>query len=168
MSKTEDNLKMVFAGKSQTNQKYRIYAKKAKREGLPNIARLFKLTSEAEKIQAEGNLFALTGIGSTMENLKIAIAGKINKYKRTYPEMVKQAESDNHKAKALFEKAVKLDEVHARLYLQAFDALKKGKDFNQDEFYLCPFCGNIKTGKPEKNCDICEGAMEKFIRVGDN
>ena len=42
MSKTEENLKEAFAGESQANQKYNAFAKKAEREGLPNIARLFK------------------------------------------------------------------------------------------------------------------------------
>ncbi|MGE5845596.1 MAG: ferritin family protein, partial [Ignavibacteria bacterium] len=59
MSKTDENLKKAFAIKSQTNQKNRVFAKKARMEGFPNIARLFKLTSEAERIHAEGNFIAM-------------------------------------------------------------------------------------------------------------
>ena len=52
MSNTQDNLSGAFAGESQANQKYRAFAKKAERDGLPNIARLFLTTAEAEKIHA--------------------------------------------------------------------------------------------------------------------
>jgi len=62
MTNTQDNLKEAFAGESQANQKYRAFAKKAEREGLPNIARLFRTTAEAERIHAEGHLKASDGI----------------------------------------------------------------------------------------------------------
>ena len=40
MPTTIENLKEAFAGESQANQKYRAFAKKAKKEGMPNIAKL--------------------------------------------------------------------------------------------------------------------------------
>lgn len=76
MTNTQDNLKEAFAGESQANQKYRAFAKKAEREGLPNIARLFRTTAEAERIHAEGHLKASDGISSTVENLQTAIDGE--------------------------------------------------------------------------------------------
>ena len=53
MPTTKENLKEAFAGESQANQKYRAFAKKAEREGFPNIAKLFKTAAEAERIHAE-------------------------------------------------------------------------------------------------------------------
>ena len=76
MPTTKEDLKEAFAGESQANQKYHAFAKKALREGYPNIAKLFNTTAEAEKIHAEGHLGALQGIGATVENLKEAIAGE--------------------------------------------------------------------------------------------
>ncbi len=75
MSKTQDNLNVAFAGESQANQKYRAFAKKAEKDGFPNIACLFRTTAEAERIHAEGHLDAQDGIGSTADNLKAAIDG---------------------------------------------------------------------------------------------
>jgi len=63
MATTIDNLKEAFAGESQAFQKYTNFAKKAEQEGLRNIARLFKLTAEAEKIHAEGHFKSLEGVG---------------------------------------------------------------------------------------------------------
>ncbi|MCA2002527.1 MAG: rubrerythrin family protein, partial [Chloroflexi bacterium] len=42
MSTTKENLKEAFAGESQAFQKYRAFAKKAEKDGFPNIARLFR------------------------------------------------------------------------------------------------------------------------------
>jgi len=107
MTNTQDNLKEAFAGESQANQKYRAFAKKAEQEGLPNIARLFRTTAEAERIHAEGELRAIDGIGSTTENLQVAIDGETYEYTEMYPPMLKQAEADAHKAKRIFAYAVK-------------------------------------------------------------
>ena len=76
MPTTLENLKEAFAGESQANQKYRAFAKKAEQDGMPNIARLFRTTAEAERIHAEGHLKAMDGIGSTAENLQAAIDGR--------------------------------------------------------------------------------------------
>ena len=165
MTKTEENLKLAFADESQANQKYRAFAMKARRDGFPNIARLFKLASEVEKIHAQGKLNALNGVGSTLENLKAAIAAETNENSTTYPLMLKQAELDNHKAKYRFEYNIKSKEAHTELYLSALSALEKDKDLSDSELYLCPFCGNILQEKPGKSCSICNAPADKFIKV---
>lgn len=165
MLKTEENIKKEFAGKSQSNQKYRYYAKNARKEGFPNIARLFRITSEAEKIQAESSLSALNNRHDTIQNLKSAIAGKINKYRTYYPEMSRQAELDNHPAQSMFEKSIKLEQGQLRLYKLAYRSLKEGKDILQNEFYLCPRCGNIETAMPKIKCKICNCRNDKFVKI---
>ena len=48
MSKTEKNLMDAFAGESQANRKYLAFAKQADKEGLPQVAKLFRAAAEAE------------------------------------------------------------------------------------------------------------------------
>lgn len=165
MPTTKENLKDAFAGESQANQKYRAFAKKAERDGFPNIAKLFKTAAEAERIHAEGHLGALDGIGSTVENLKAAIDGETYEYKEMYPPMLEQAEAENHKAKRMFKYAVEAEEVHAQLYNLALAAAEQGKDLDVTEFYLCPICGHIEFGKPEENCPICGTLAAKYVKV---
>jgi rubrerythrin len=162
MPTTEENLKEAFAGESQANQKYRAFAKQAEQEGLSTIARLFRLTAEAERIHAEGHLKALGGIGSTVDNLQAAIGGETYEFTSMYPPMVKQAETEGHRAKRMFGYAVAAEEVHAKLYQMALEAAKQGKDLTAD-FYLCPVCGYIEMGKPEKSCPICGTLPAKFV-----
>jgi rubrerythrin len=165
MNNTTDNLKEAFAGESQANQKYLAFAKKAEQEGLRNIATLFRTTAEAERIHAQGHLGALDGIGSTAENLGAAIAGETYEYTQMYPPMLKQAEADGHKAKRMFDYAVKAEAVHARLYQLALEAVQKGEDLPQDKIYLCPVCGDIEFGAPPENCPVCKAKGSSFIQV---
>jgi rubrerythrin len=162
MPTTEENLKEAFAGESQANQKYRAFAKQAEQEGLSAIARLFRLTAEAERIHAEGHLKALGGIGSTVDNLQAAIGGETHEFTSMYPPMVKQAETEGHRAKRMFGYAVAAEEVHAKIYQMALEAAKQGKDLTGD-FYLCPVCGYIEIGKPEQSCPICGTVPTRFV-----
>jgi len=165
MPTTQDNLKEAFAGESQAFQKYTAFAEKAEREGLKNIARLFRTTAQAERIHATGHLQALDGIGSTAENLKAAIGGETYEFTEMYPPMLKQAEADNHKAKRMFKYAVDAEQVHAKLYTLALEAAQQGKDLSVTEFYLCPVCGYIEFGKAPEECPICGAKGSKFIQV---
>lgn len=165
MASTKENLKEAFAGESQANQKYRAFAKKAEKEGFPNIAKLFRTAAEAERIHAEGHLDALEGIGSTLENLKAAIAGETYEYSEMYPPMHEQAVKENHKAKRMFNYALEAEKVHAELYKLALQFAEQGKDLDVSEIYLCPVCGHIEFGKPKEKCPICGALADKYINV---
>ncbi|MBC8877047.1 MAG: rubrerythrin family protein [Planctomycetes bacterium] len=165
MASTKENLQEAFAGESQANQKYRAFAKKAEKEGFPNVARLFRTTAEAERIHAEGHVGALDEVGATAENLQAAIDGETFEYTQMYPPMLAQAEADGHKAKRMFAFAVKAEEVHAQRYSQALEAVQRGEDLAEAEFYLCPFCGHIEFGTPPESCPICGAKAEKFVQV---
>lgn len=165
MATTKENLKEAFAGESQANQKYRAFAKKAEKEGFKNIAKLFSTAAEAERIHAEGHLNSLEGIGSTIENLKAAIEGETYEYTEMYPPMHDQAVKDDHKAQRMFKYALDAEKVHAELYKLALAAAEQGKDIDVNEIYLCPVCGHIEFGKPEKNCPICGTLASKYVKV---
>ncbi len=164
MASTTDNLKEAFAGESQANQKYRAFAKKAEKDGFPNVAKLFLTASEAENIHAEGHFKAMDGIGSTADNLQAAIEGETYEFTIMYPPMIEQAEADGHKAKRMFKYASKAEAVHADIYQMALEAIQSGKDFTQ-EFFLCPVCGHIELGSAPDNCPICNLKGEKFVQV---
>jgi len=165
MSKTTDDLKTAFAGESQAFQKYSAFAKKATQDGFTNIAKLFATTAEAERTHASGHLKALEGVGDTLTNLEAAIAGETYEFTEMYPPMLKEAEATGHKAKTMFAYAVAAEEVHARLYKLALEAVAQGKDLSVSEFYLCPVCGYIELGQRPEKCPICNVKGEKFNLV---
>ncbi|MFC1619756.1 rubrerythrin family protein [Candidatus Neomarinimicrobiota bacterium] len=165
MPTTQDHLLEAFAGESQANQKYRAFAKKAERDGFPNIASLFRTTAEAERIHAEGHLKALDKIGATTENLQGAIDGETYEFTEMYPPMLEQGKAEGHKAQRMFDYAVQAEQVHARLYTLALEAARRGEDLTESEFYLCPVCGHIEFGKPKQACPICGAKAEKYIQI---
>jgi len=162
---TMHNLKDAFAGESQANRKYLAFAKKAEKEGFANVARLFRTAAEAETIHAHGHLEAMGGVGSTADNLRAAIAGETYEFKEMYPPMINQATAEQHKAKRMFDYAARTEEVHARLYQLALDAVAQGKDLAETSFYLCPVCGHIEVGAPPASCPVCGAKAEKFVTV---
>jgi len=164
MPNTEKNLKDAFAGESQANRKYLIFADKAEREGFPNVARLFRTTADAEAIHARAHLDALEAIGTTAQNLEAAIGGETYEYSQMYPPMLKQAVEEKHKARRMFGYAVKAEAVHAKLYEQALEAVRQGRDLAEARISLCPVCGHIQLGHPPDRCPIC-GALEgEFVQ----
>jgi rubrerythrin len=164
MSNTTDNLKVAFSGESQANLRYHIFAKKAEKDGFPNIAKLFRTTAEAERIHAEGHLHAMDEIGSTLENLEKAIKGETYEYTEMYPPMFRQAEKENHKAKRMFKYALEVEEIHAKLYKFALESVRKGKDIT-GEIYLCPVCGHIEIASIPEKCPVCGVKRSMYIQL---
>ena len=164
MATTLEHLKYAFAGESQAFQKYSAFAKKAEQDGFPNIAKLFRLTAQAEKIHAEGHFKSMDGVGTTVANLQAAIDGETYEFTTMYPPMVERAGKDKHKAERMFGYAVEAEAVHAKLYTEAMKAAKGGKDLGVMDFFLCPVCGYIEFGDAPEKCPICGTLKSKFVR----
>ncbi|CAG0970831.1 Rubrerythrin-2 [Anaerolineales bacterium] len=165
MKSTLENLKEAFAGESQAVQKYHAFAEKAERDGFVNIAQLFRTAAAAEHIHALERFKAMDGIGSTAENLQAALEEETRASEVVYPPMLKQAEVDGHKAGRMFGYTVEAETSHVRLYQMAWEAVENEKDLTETDFYLCPICGYIETGKPTDACPICGTKPNKFTKV---
>jgi rubrerythrin len=165
MTETMKNLKTAFSGESQAYQKYKAFAKKAAADGFENVAKLFETTAEAEKIHAEGHLKAMDAVATTLANLETAIAGETYEFTEMYPPMLEEAKAEGHKASRMFDYAPAAEEVHARLYSLALEAVKQGKDLEESEFYLCPVCGYIELGAPPEKCPVCGVLGKKFVLI---
>lgn len=164
MPTTAENLEVAFAGESQANRKYLAFAKKADKEGLPAIARLFRAAAEAETIHALAHFANAGHVGSTLENLKAAVAGETYEFSQMYPPMVAQAKQEGHRGQKMLGYANEVEKVHARLFQQALAAIEGGKDLSQMEVFLCPVCGDLEFGIPEK-CPVCGLPGDKFQKV---
>ena len=163
MSKTQENLMAAFAGESQANRKYLAYAKQAEKEGMPQVAKLFRAAAEAETIHAHAHLRSAGKVGTTMENLKDAIGGETYEFTKMYPDMIKDADAEDKKAvKKYMEFVNAVEEVHAKLYQKALDA--QGKTGNVD-YYICSVCGYTHEGPHSDKCPVCNAASSAFYKV---
>ena len=166
MPSTIENLKVAFAGESQANRKYLSFARQADKDGLPQIAKLFRAAAEAETLHALAHLQNMGGVGSTLENLRAAAAGETYEFTEMYPPMVAQAETEGHKARHMLKFANAAEKVHAGLFQQALAALESGADLSTMDVYLCPVCGDVEFGTPPEKCPICGAPRSKFQKIG--
>lgn len=163
---TKQNLAAAFAGESQANRKYLAFAKKADKDGLAQVAKLFRAAAEAETIHAHAHLRAMGGIGDTLANLQEAAEGEGHEFKEMYPPFVAEAEAEGNAAAATSVKnAMAVEEIHHNMYNEAIEAVKSGSDLTSETIWVCPVCGNtVKNAAPDK-CPICGVAGEKFAEI---
>lgn len=151
----EDNLKESFAGESQANRKYTAFARKADKENLPGVARLFRAVAAAETVHALAELDALGGVKGTLENLKTAKSGEEFEFKQMYPAFIENAKAaSNPKAQRVMQFAMDVEKVHADLYAKAIAAVEASKDLEVSKMYVCPICGYTAETKSDK-CPVC-------------
>jgi rubrerythrin len=177
MSKTLENLTKAFIGESQARNRYDFYSKVAKKEGYEQIASIFIETSLNEKAHAK-RLFehiqelkgekesvvveaeAPVAYGTTIENLKAAIAGENFEYTTMYPEFAKTAEEEGYQSIADRMRAIAKAEVHhEEKYIKLLKQLEDQKVFVKEEevSWTCRECGYVHVGvsAPVK-CPSCD------------
>jgi rubrerythrin len=163
MSKTEQNLKEAFAGESQANRKYLAFAVQADREGLHQVARLFRAAAAAETIHAHAHLRALGGIKTTEENLKEAVAGETHEFKNMYPDMIAAAEEEGNKAALRsFTYANEVEKTHADLYSKA---LEDPAGMDEYDYYVCKVCGHTHEKEAPEKCPVCGANSNAFFKA---
>ncbi len=160
---TEANLWAAFAGESQAHMKYLNFAEQARREKLPNIARLFEAAAFAEQIHASNHLRALGGVKNTPENLEAAFGGETFEIDDMYPAYQVVAEAQQEK-KALnsMQWAEAAEKVHAKLYNAAKPKAEAKQDVEAKEIWVCSACGFTMEGEAPDVCPICGTKHEKF------
>ncbi len=163
MSKTDENLQEAFAGESQANRRYLAFADQAKKEGNPQVAKLFRAAAAAETVHAHSHLRALKGVKNTKENLQDAISGETHEFKSMYPRMIEEAKEEGHKiATRSFTYANAVEEVHAGLYQKALDHLD---DLEEVDYYVCSVCGYTCEMEPPEKCPVCGATPKAFMKI---
>ncbi len=165
MPTTNENLAIAFAGESQANRKYLAFARQADKDGLPQIARLFRAAAEAETLHALAHFQNMGGVGTTLQNLEAAVEGETYEFSEMYPPMVEQAKAEGHRGKTMLGFANEAEKVHARLFGQALEAMKAGKDLAAMDVYLCPVCGDLEFGVLPEKCPICGAPASRYQKV---
>lgn len=173
---TEANLKSAYAGESQANMRYTIYAKKAREEGYPNVVRLFTAVAFAEQVHASNHYrnimskggsatisTAVFGSRTTSENLQAGIDGETFEINEMYPAYKKVAEFQGEKAAEIsFTWALEAEKIHASLYQKAKQAVDRGEDVELGPIQICQVCGYTVEGDAPERCPICKALKERF------
>ena len=162
---TNDNLAAAFAGESQASRKYLAFAQQADKEGLPQIAKLFRAAAEAETVHAVSHLRVIGWPKKTVENLQAALDGEHHEFTAMYPGFLDEARKENATAAvATFNLANEVEKVHHKLYSQAIEAAKAGKDLPAAAVFVCAICGHTHAGAAPEFCPVCK-AKGKYAEV---
>jgi rubrerythrin len=163
MTNTEKFLKEAFAGESQANRSYAVFAARAVKDGYPQAARLFRAASEAEAVHAANHLSALGAVRSTRENLREAVSGEDHEWEKMYPEMIEAAKREKNKeAEMSFRFANEVEKIHSQLYQKLLDSLGSTESY---PYYVCPYCGNTVEREPPAVCQVCAAKGDLFLRI---
>lgn len=163
--KTEENLKAAFAGESQANRRYLFFADKADKEGLVQVARLFRAAADAETVHARNHFDAMDGVGSTRDNLTAAVMGEHFEFTRMYPGFIAAAEIEqNERGQRSFELANEVEHIHLGLFQAALDAVEAGQTAKDEPYFVCQVCGNTMVGEGPEKCPVC-GAVRSFKKI---
>ncbi len=162
---TKKSLSEAFAGESMAHMKYLIFSEIAEKEGLKNVARLFKAIAYAEFVHAKNHARNLGYIGKTEENIQTGIDGETFEIEEMYPAYDAIAKLQEEKGAQLsIHYAIEAEKIHAELYKKAKEEVSKGKDIEIPEVYICPVCGYTHIGEPPDKCPICNVKKEEFVK----
>lgn len=160
---TRRNLENAYSGESQAHMRYLIFAEVAEKEGKPNIARLFRAIAFAEQVHATNHYRVLGKVGSTPDNLDMAIAGETFEVEEMYPVYNNAASfQDEKEAERSTHYALEAEKIHARIYAQAKKAALQGKDLEIGDVYICPVCGYTVEGSAPDHCPVCGAPKNQF------
>ena len=171
-SLTEQNLLKAFAGESQAANRYRMYAKQARKDGYEKIADFFEETVHNElrhsKIYFEflkGGMVEITAsypagiIGTTLQNLEEARQGEYDEWMDLYPGFGKVAEAEGFREIAMrFYQIAEIEKTHEERFRGLYETLEADRIFHKEEeiVWRCLECGHIHVGKEApKKCPVC-------------
>lgn len=160
---TEQNLRAAFAGESQAHMRYQIFAEKAEEEGRPNVARLFRAISFAERVHATNHFKTLGDLGDSNANLQMAIDGETFEVDEMYPAYDAVAKLQKEKgAESSIHFALEAEKIHAAMYQTAKQAVATGQDVDLGTVQICEVCGYTTEGDAPDVCPICGAPKGKF------
>ncbi len=183
---TIKNLAKAFIGESQARNRYTIYAKIALNEGYEQVSDIFLVTAENEREHAKWNLRMMNSarekagekedvvveadvphvIGTTIENLKAAIAGENYETTKMYPTFAEIAEKEKLPEMAKRLRAIGTAEKHHEERYKALLKEIEGKTFfkkQEVKEWVCRKCGYIHKGnEPPEKCPSCDHETKYF------
>lgn len=174
---TADFLRSAYGGESMAHMRYLIWGDIADKEGMPNIGKLFRAIAYAERAHADNHFRvlgeqegdftvpagAVFGVGKTAENLQGAIDGELHEIEQMYPVYLETAKFQEEKgAQRAFYYALEAEKIHAKLFKDAQDLAKEGKDMDINAVYVCPVCGHTIVDHLPDKCPVCGAKKEMY------
>lgn len=153
MADSKSNLAAAFAGESQANRSYLAFAAAAEAEGLPQVAKRFRIAAASETVHAINHLKTMGGVKDTAGNLAAAIGGENHEHTSMYPEFIETAVKEgDEEARFTFFAANEAEKVHEKMFAEA---AQKMRDLPESRFFVCEVCGMTYEHEAPEACVVC-------------
>jgi len=164
MDEVQRALYEAYVGEAKAALRLKVFAEKAKKEGYPQVAKLFGVISFSEEIHGTRALKLLREVKSTEENLAASFESEQKVAGVAYDEFIKMAERAGNKAAVLhFSQSRDVEEVHAKLYKEAMNHFLEERETT---YYVCKVCGFVSDGILPDECPFCGAKKEQFEHFG--
>jgi rubrerythrin len=153
----------AYEGEAKAALRLKLFAAKADREGLPQIARLFRAIAYSEEIHGERALRALRAIGDTESNLKESFEAETRVAGVAYEDFTRLAiEAGDAMAERVFAHSKDVESAHANLYKKALASLIEDRDTG---YFVCKVCGYVSDAVLPDVCPVCDVPMDQFVEL---
>lgn len=161
---TKEFLEAAFAGESMAHMRYLIFAEKARKDGLPNLARLFRAIAYAEQVHATNHFRELGNLKDAVGNLQACIDGEHFEVSEMYPAYSHVADFQNEQgAVRSTHFALEAEKIHERMYVNAQNQVRDDGDIDVGTLCICPVCGYTVDGDAPEFCPVCGAKRELFV-----
>lgn len=151
----------VYEGEAKAALRLKTYAKKADQEGLPQIAKLFRVIAFSEEIHGQRALRMLQEIKDTETNLKKSFHSETHIAGVAYKEYLSLAQKvGDNAALKIFSQSRDVEDGHAQLYKYALDHLLAER---VTTYYVCQICGYVADGVCPETCPVCSAPKNQFV-----
>jgi len=151
----------IYEGEAKAALRLKIFAKEAKQEDLPQIAKLFRVIAFSEEIHGERALRMLREIKDTDTNLKESFGSETTIAGVAYDQFVELAgEIGDIAASTIFSNSKDVEDGHAKLYKKAINHLIGERETT---YYVCQVCGYVSDGVWPETCPICLAPKDQFV-----
>lgn len=153
-------LEETLQGELLAHFRYLMFADRAERRGLEQIASLFRALAASEYHHARNFYSVLEHPAPFMEAVGTYIPGEDFEYQYLYQMLAEYAkEHGSPLAEQAYAGAAMAEKVHAALLHRASGV----ENFTGETVYVCPICGYVMTGDavPER-CPVCGGPKKQY------
>lgn len=183
-TQTEKNIVASYLNESAAYTRYNYYAKQATKESLFPIAQIFTATAENEFIHSKVFFKMLEGgqvsvdlkadagiIGTTAENLKIAMEEELSEGVDAYINAAKVAREEGFPEIAThFEAIASVEKHHYERFGRYLKMLNDGTLWKREKpiKWQCLVCGYIYEGtEPPRVCPGCDHPYQHYMALED-
>ena len=160
VSVLKENLEKTVAGELMAHLRYLMFADRARRRGLENIANLFEALAASEYHHARNFYSVIENPAPFGNSVETYVPGEEFEYRHSYKMMEDYAEEKEAPlTRHAYRGAAAAEEVHAKLLKEAEDMER----FEKETIYVCPICGYVMAGDPiPERCPVCGGPSRQY------